>query len=387
MKPIVVAFVLSVIGVAALAAEHHGSPAPAGVVSLDVYAEGGRVHLLTVTRADGGRVTEYVRSEDGGATWSPPVRVGEGQLPAEVAHRGMDAQLAAAPGGRKLVAVWTAYGKENRFGRGRLVTAVSSDGGKTWHAGPNPADDGSEGDHAFADVATDDAGTFHLAWLDARAGGRKGLLYARSDDGGATWSPNVLVKRDTCECCWTTIATAPAGKVFILFRDKDPRDMAVVRSDDGGGTWNNPVRVGAFDWDFGGCPHVGGGLAVTPAALHAVVWTGKPGSAGSYALSCDAGGARWSDPASFGAAAAHPDIAATGAGRVAAVWDAMADGGNGVFAATSDGHAWSQPRRLSDAGAAATHPRVVTAGDAFLVVWTEQRAGRPAAWVAKRIDE
>src|SRR3712207_7239577 len=48
---------------------------------------------------------------------------------------------------------------------------------------------------------------------------------------------------------------------LLLYRDKNPRDMALVASADAGATWGEPVRVGRFDWDFDGCPHVGGGLA------------------------------------------------------------------------------------------------------------------------------
>jgi hypothetical protein len=364
---------------------------PAGVTSLDVYSECDRLHLLLAVRQPGKpRELQYVRSDDGGASWSRPRPLGEGQPPPEIARRGMDVQIAAA--GDHLVAAWTAHGDANRFGRGPIATALSSDGGKTWRAGPNPADDAADSDHAFIDIAADDAGTFHLTWLDAR-GGSKGLLYARSTDGGSTWSKNVVVKPETCECCWNTIRTARGGKVFILFRDKNPRDMALVASHDGGKTWGKPVPVGCFEWDFGGCPHVGGGLATggstTNRDLHAVVWTAKPGLAGTYALASSDAGATWSDPLKLDATASHPDVACGGGGgEVAAVWDAFIDGGTSVFAATSNhgGKSWSEPRRLSELGASATHPRIVRTSLGFLVFWTEHHGGKGAAWAVRKLD-
>lgn len=358
-----------------------------GVTSLDVCAEQNRIHLLIANRiGDGPTQLEYLRSDDRGVTWSKPERVGEGQPPPDIAHRGMDAQIAAA--GDRLVAAWTVRGEENRFGRGPIATALSNDGGKTWRAGPNPADDGTAGDHAFIDIAADEQGTFHLTWLDARAGS-KGLLYTRSTDGGATWSPNAILKRDTCECCWNTITTAPGGEIYILFRDKNPRDMAIIGSRDGGKSWQKPVRVGAFDWDFTGCPHVGGGLAAKADAkgrtcLCATVWTAKAGSAGAYALASTDNGATWSEPVRLGDnEASHPDIACAGA-KIVAAWDAFTDGGTAIFASASSGAAWSGPKRLSEIGAVATHPRIVRTDKAFVVFWTEQRTGEPSRWVARQ---
>ena len=173
----------------ALAATHEhggggqGDAAGAGCCSADVWVDGSVVHLLTADRAAAGAPPElhYQRSSDGGATWSAPVRLGEGQ-PATIAHRGMDAQIAAS--GEKLVAVWPTAGND-KMGRGPMATAISGDGGKTWRAGPNPADDGTLGGHSFIDVAADDRGTFHLVWLDSREGASKGLRYARSNDGRA----------------------------------------------------------------------------------------------------------------------------------------------------------------------------------------------------------
>jgi Neuraminidase (sialidase) len=389
----------------------HGGKSAVGVLSLDVCSLGPRVHLLIAERIAAGEppVMRYLRSEDGGATWAAPVTVGEGQPGPDAAHRGLDAQIAAS--GDHLLAMWTT-GATTRFGRGPLATAISDDGGKTWTPGSNPSDDGNDpGDHAFADVVADDAGTFHAVWLDGRgeqkssdkspgsAGGGKGLRYARSTDGGRSWSAVATLDAQCCECCWNSIIALPGNRVQILYRDRDPRDMALVSSTDGGKTWGKSTRVGAFDWAFTGCPHVGGALAAgdgnDAAKRFALVWTAKGGdAAGVFALASDDHGTTWSTPTQLGGPqSSRPDLARNGDGHLAAVWDAYVDdaaghSGNRAFVArsTDDGKTWSTPTALSALDASATYPRVIpTVGGGFRVFWTEQPAGKPARWASQKV--
>jgi hypothetical protein len=317
------------------AAHHHA--AVSGVLSLDVYAEDRRLHLLTGETAE--RETTpallYRKSGDGGATWAPPVRVDAGLAPPFSLHRGGDAQVAAAAD--RLVAAWTTAGTD-AWGSGPIATAVSDDGGQTWRAGPNPADDGSTTGHGFLDLATDRAGVFHLTWLDSRDG-KQGLRYARSADGGATWSANITAKAATCECCPNALLAGPDGNVAILFRDHDPRDMRLVRSRDQGRRWLPPVAAGAFDWQFQGCPHAGGGLAMlgsgASAVFHTLIWTGKPGRAGVYHVSLSGATSPGSEPTPLGdPTSSHPDLAAGEPGLLCAVWDSAAGGAAAIWGAT-----------------------------------------------------
>lgn len=354
-----------------------------GVESLDVVVSGGALHLLlgnydsTTQRP----ALQHLRSTDAGMTWSVPVRVDAGAAPPHQPHRGQDAQLAAS--GDRLVAVWTSPGTGFN-GRGPMATAISADGGATWRPGPNPADDASQGDHSFVDIAADAAGTFHLVWLDARGTNKsKGLRYASSKDGGRTWSRNATLKSDTCECCWNTLAVGADGSVHALFRDKNPRDMAVISSADHGARWSDPAKAGRFNWDFQGCPHVGGGLIARGASLHALVWTGATGQSGTYHLVSPDQGQSWSAPQRLGDTdARRGDLASGGTQSLAAVWDRVADGESNVFAATSadGGKTWAEPRQISAKGVNAAYPRVVAIADGYRVFWTESVSGQPGVW-------
>lgn len=378
------AFTTGVLLVPAVGAEPGGHPhAPAaGVKALDVYAAGEAVHLL-VAESSGAEAAAlfHRRSADGGETWSPPWRVDATLPAAHSPHRGMDPQIAAA--GDRLVAVWMTRGT-GYFDSGPMATALSHDGGKTWLPGPNPADDQSSAGHGFIDIAADPAGTFHLTWLDSRDG-RQGLRYARSRDGGHAWSANATVRADTCECCWNTLKTGPGGEVGIVFRDKDPRDMALAFSPDGGQSWEPPRLLGGFGWKFDGCPHTGGGLVLGTARkpIHALIWNGSAGNAGVFHVRSAGPDMAWTAPLSLGdASASHPDLAGDPSGRLVAAWDASADGTTGIHAAISSDHGatWSDARRLSSQGRTATHPRVSMAGRGFRVFWTEAGADGPTVW-------
>lgn len=354
-----------------------------GVESLDVVVEGGTVHLLLGNYDSNSKSPAllHLRSADAGATWSKPVRVDAGAAPPHQPHRGQDAQIAAS--GTKLAAIWTTPGT-GFMGRGPMATALSADGGATWQPGPNPADDASSGDHSFVDCAADAAGTFHLVWLDARGANKsKGLRYTNTKDGGKTWSKNATLKPDTCECCWNTVAVGTDGSVHALFRDKNPRDMAVISSTDHGARWSDAAKVGRFNWDFQGCPHVGGGLIVRGSSLHALVWTGATGHSGAYHLASPDQGQSWSAPQRLGDAdARRGDLASAGGQNLAAVWDRVADGESTVHAAHSadGGKTWSEPKQLSTKGVNAAYPRIVAVSGGYRVFWTESVTGKPSEW-------
>jgi hypothetical protein len=377
------------------AAEHgkHAHATPVGVASLDVFAREDTIHLLVAEYAPGADTPtlHHRRSDDAGASWTNPVRVdapgAKGSTPFRP-HRGMDPQIAAA--GSRLVAAWTTPGTD-RFGSGPMATALSSDGGRTWLPGPNPADDGLTTGHGFLDLTADAQGQFHLVWLDSRDG-KQGVRHARSADGGRHWSKNTTVKPQSCECCWNIIAAGARGGLHVLFRDQSPRDMMLATSTDGGARWQPPVVVGDFNWEFSGCPHVGGGLAVTetPGApvLDALVWSGAVGQPGVSHLRSVDGGRAWSAPRRLcNGDGRRGDIAAQGANRVAAAWEVVGEDESFVMAAhsTDGGKSWAPARRLSAKGRSAAYPRVVATPQGFRVFWTEAAPGAPGAWRMEKL--
>lgn len=374
---------------------------PVGIQSLDVYSDGRAIHLLTAFRSDASSPPElqYRRSDDGGERWTDPVRVDAAGPAPHRPHRGMDPQIAASQD--RVLAVWQTRGTGFMDG-GPMATALSEDGGRTWQSAANPADDGDSGGHGFIDLAADSGG-FHVVWLDDR-GGSRGLRAAFSENG-RDWFDNVTIDSETCECCWNALASAPGGGMYVLYRDKRPRDMAVALSSDLGVTWKRMGWVGDFIWNFDGCPHVGGGLAFTADAfrntiLHAAVWTGRTDMTGVYYMKSIDGGRYWSRSKRYiprhpraavtrmgDTTAKYPDIAADPAGRLCVVWTEYVDNHHTVVAAISEnaGATWSPAKHLSEPGADAAHPKVLRTSRGFQVYWTEYSADRKGNWRSMRV--
>ena len=358
----------------------------ARVLAMDVTARDGIIDLLLIEETDGGAVLRHRRSSDGAVTWTAST-IDPGGRAIRTHRRGNDPRIAAI--GDQIVVLWTRPGT-GRFGVGPLATAWSAAGGRTWTAGANPADDGTTDGHAFLQLMADPEGRFHAYWLDSRDGGQ-GLRASSSNDGGRTWTANATLDRPTCECCWNEAIAMGGEQLAVLYRDNDPRDMALAVSENGGATWDRRGHVGAFGWGFNGCPHVGGGLGVTFAGskqlLHAVVWTGKEADAGVHALRSGDGGRSWPAPQRLGSIRArHTDLAARGA-SVAIVWDEVRDGQSIILAAVSKDHGqtWGAPVVLSSREYYATHPLIVPTGEMYVVFWTERHGDDGLRWRSARL--
>ena len=202
------------------------------VVSLDVYTHKDILDLVVATETEVGPTLTHRRSKDGGKTWSPDTRIEMSGTTISNAMRGLDPQIAAQDD--HLFVVWTTPG-EGQHGVGPFGAALSDDGGKTWRKGTNPADDDSKKGHAFIESIVDPSGALHVVWLETRA--TRGLFAASSKDFGKTWAKTVIVDGLTCECCWNKMLSLRPGETHLLYRDKDPRDMAIAMTSDSGVTW------------------------------------------------------------------------------------------------------------------------------------------------------
>ncbi len=351
---------------------------PQGVVSVDIINDNNRLHLLLGKQEHSLKTLWYQHSDDGGVNWSEAVQVLKQHELAIKMMRGGDAQITAQ--GDTVLVGWAKFDNTMQFNAGVMQTARSIDAGKTWQFSQSPPD-WEPGPHRYMDLAAD-SNAMYAVWLDRRDGVSKvkatqGLRYARSVDGGVSWETNKTLDKMSCSCCWNTLMADGEGNAFVLYRNKQPSDLSIGMINQQQ-QWQYLNHVGAFSWQFEGCPHIGGDLDVQmfegKKRLHSVVGTGHPGHLGVHYLYSDDAGKHWSASQQFGnESAIHADVAAHHSGRVVVVWDMMGEDGLAVHVAESDngGLDWSKARKLSKPGLRATHPKVVKTETGFLVLWTE----------------
>jgi hypothetical protein len=356
--------------------------------SFDVYLDRQTVHAVFTAASSTAKLPliGYLHSEDGGQHWSEPQLLSTTfSLPVE-SKSGNDIQIAAS--GKSLLALWQTTGEMP--GMGPLLMIFSQDGGKTWQKGANPT--GSDTDQSHPDLAADPEGRFHLVWLDDREeNGYQGLRYARTSDVGQSWELAHTIDTSTCSCCWNRIVVSADKLINVLYRDMQPRDMALAQSSDAGASWRRQSTVGEFNWQFDGCPHNGGGLTQAGNGdLHSLVWTGAENRVGLYHLQSADGGKNWPQPQAFGAGTTgfHSDIAALDANRLAAVWDASGPEGSSVYLAmsTNNGGDWSAAQQISSPGVSAAFPRIIATDSGWLALWTEQKSKNSKQWLSAVIQ-
>jgi hypothetical protein len=204
----------------------------------------GTIHLL-LDSSDG---PLYVKSQDGGLTFSEPIAVVDaaGQKPG-LKFSGSD--LAVGRDGRVFVAMsnnaWKLKLPQEEWG---LYFVSLAPGGRAFSPVRNLNRKPSEG---FA-LAADERGTVTATFLCDK------LFVMVSRDDGDTFSSSAELNQswDPCNCCTTSAAYGADGKLAILYREEtnNERDMFVVLWDQRGET--KPLRspVSVTPWKIAACP-------------------------------------------------------------------------------------------------------------------------------------
>ena len=356
------------------------------LTTFDITEQAGVLHLLVGGKkmADSKHLTmRYLRYDYHKKRWQIIATLDE-KFPETIASRGNDVQIAAY--NNVLVALWQTKGELP--GIGPIASVYSTDSGKTWQRGMSPGVNVDDVNEAYIDLAADAKGHFHAVWLsDPQEKGYQSLYYSHTHDHGKSWQSPIILDDSTCACCWNRLIHTPDNRLFVLYRDSQPRDMALVQSNDYGNNWQRQSNVGQFQWEFNGCPHIGGGLShngqKNSHVLHAIVWTGHETLSGLYYLGSTNNGYSWTKPRIFGETALNGDIAGRGQ-NVAAVWNQMEAGGLSVYISTSrdGGLSWSQPEQLANATRATAHPKIIAIQTGFVTLWTENPTGKTSqlAW-------
>jgi BNR repeat-like domain len=220
----------------------------------------------TVALAYGaGNSIYFARSENGGKSFSTPVKVAEATKLALGSHRGPRIALA----GKTIVI------SAIKFGEGDLMSWRSGDGGKTWSQGVRINDVPTSAREGLHGMAASPDGKVWTVWLDLREKATR-LVGSMSNDGGKTWSTNQQIYTSPdghiCECCHPTAYIGPKGELYAMWRNSlsGSRDMYYAVSRDRK-TWK-AQKLGTGTWPLNACPMDGGGLAIDAKGAVYTAW-------------------------------------------------------------------------------------------------------------------
>jgi BNR repeat-like domain len=204
---------------------------------------------------DDGNITVSQSSDDGGSTWSAPVRA-SGVL--------VGTQPIALPNGT-LVTIAGNYAGEQAL-TGTIESLRSTDGGATFTrttvADLTSASNAPMRAISLPSLAIDGGGTLFAAWADCRfrpSCSANDIIVSSSTDG-VTWTAPVRVPvaqpTSTLDAMIPGIAADPtrSGKLALVYAYYTPRscakgactlEIASVQSPDGGASWSKPLRLDA----------------------------------------------------------------------------------------------------------------------------------------------
>lgn len=204
------------------AVQHHHDQMPAagdGEFNPYIVADNrGGFYLAYIENSNGGANVMLKHSDDG-QRFSAAVRVND--LAGDAAVRNENPPKVAVSTKGIVYACWA---NERERWKGNIRFARSTDGGHTFSHAININSDagGKPCGHAFQSLTVDGKGRIYLAWIDERnkAASDRGaeIWMSTSDDDGKSFSKDRRILSDVCECCRTNIQIDSAGRLFLAYR-------------------------------------------------------------------------------------------------------------------------------------------------------------------------
>lgn len=187
----------------------------------------------------------FARSENQGRTWSDPVTVNADGKFGEFGSHNFHALTVGADG--RVLATWL----DSRTGTSGVWMSQSHDGGRTWEA-DRPIYRDPSCPCCRTAVAVGPDGTTYVAWRAVLENDVRDVVVMRSEDGGKTWGDAVRPVEHGwvypgCPHAGPALEVDDAGRVHVAYWTGAPGEAGVhyARSDDGGRTFSSePIAVG-----------------------------------------------------------------------------------------------------------------------------------------------
>lgn len=296
-----------------------------GIQPQAVADDQGDLHLIYFKGEAANGDVFYVRSGDGGATFSKALRVNSqaGSVMAIGNIRG--AHLALGKNGRIHVA-WMGSNTAEPRGPNKeapMLYARVNDAGTAFEEQRNviASHYGLDGGGT---VAADGAGHVYVLWHgmgDEKGEEHRRVWVARSTDEGKTFSAEKgALQQETgaCGCCGMNALADGGGKLYVLYRaagEKVNRDMYLLSSQDGGGKFEG---VKLDSWNANMCPMSSEALSAAGQTT-AIAWENK-GQIFYTRIAADKKAVTPIAAPGAGQGRKHPAIAINAAGEMLLAW-------------------------------------------------------------------
>jgi hypothetical protein len=235
---------------------------PEGGIQPQVAVDGkGVVHMIYYSGDAGNGDLYYVRSQDGGAKFSPPVRVNSVAGSAIAMGNIRGGHLAIGQNGRVHVA-WNGSRTSapgGPPGREPMLYTRQNDAGTAFEPERNLIQTAYGLDGGGA-LAADSAGHVYVLWHAPEPGkegeGNRRVWIARSSDNGKTFErerPAYEKPTGACGCCGLNAYVDRSGTLFVLYRSATEmvhRDIYLLVSRDKGATFQGED---ISKWNIGAC--------------------------------------------------------------------------------------------------------------------------------------
>jgi hypothetical protein len=274
-------------------------PVPMGSISPRVATLPDDSAILSWLEPNADRTAAFRFSIWRDARWSEPQTIAAGQIFSRD-QASAPAVIGLSP--QNLIAYWSqkSSSAEEVTNEIALFMTTSGDGGAHWtppilvnRAAAQPGED-----NAYASAAAVDERRATFVWLDGRnwAKEKRVQLMSRTVTSDGTMAEASQLAADTCTCCSTAVVKTSQG-LLVAYRGHTPeniRDISMVRAVHG--TWSRPEIAHADRWHIEACP-VNGPHIAAEGERTALIWFTAPEDqpAVKLAFSHD-GGAEFSPP-------------------------------------------------------------------------------------------
>lgn len=356
----------------------------------------GNFWTVSKETAEGEQYVVLQSSTDGGRSWSAPRRI-QGEPEAISADGENRPKLAFGPQGQMYITYTKPLAKPYT---GEIRFIRSLDGGKTFSPPRTVHANRDLITHRFESMVVDQSGRIYVAWIDKRdleaAVARKekyagaAVYYAVSDDGGASFKGDYKLADHSCECCRIAMALTPDGRAVALWRHvfaPNARDHAIAElAPDGKAP---PLARATFDdWRIDACPHHGPGLAYADDGTRHQVWFNMKGEEGGvFHASVSPAGVMGKVQRLGTAQAAHADVAVLGK-QVVLAWRQFDGKGTAILGKHSgDGGLTWREMELARTAQGSDQPRLLKTPTGIVLAWRTQQEGMRIVPVMPAIAE